>query len=91
VLDEGASQRDPLLLTAGQFVGISTIEPFEADQSKHLLHPVFTLTTRQLSKAEGNIVLDAEVGKERILLKDHANMTIFRSHQGIRRRNQFSR
>jgi hypothetical protein len=90
-LDKGASQRDALLLTAGQFVGISSLEPFEADQSKHLLHPGFTLAARQASKAEGNIVLDTEVGKERILLKDHAHMTMFRSHQGIRRRNQFSR
>lgn len=87
MLDKGASQRDPLLLAPGQFVGISPIEPFEADQSKHLLHPGFTFAARQVSKAEGNIVLDTEVGKERILLEDHADMTMFRSHQGIRRRH----
>jgi hypothetical protein len=83
MLDERASQRDALLLAAGQFVWVSPVKPLKPDQAEHLLYTGFALAAWEVSKAERNIVLDTQVGEERVFLKDHADVPVFRGHQGI--------
>jgi hypothetical protein len=58
MLDKRASQRDALLLAAGQFVGVSPVKPFKADEAEHLLYAGFSFAAWEVSKAESNIVLD---------------------------------
>ena len=73
-----AGQRNALLLTAGEHMRIGAGEMREADLLQHLGDPFLALGSLQSVETEGNVLFDAEMGKERIVLKDQADAAVLR-------------
>ena len=72
-----ACQCHPLALPARQLVGKLVRLVLHLYQAQHLVHPARALVTGDLlhAQAEGDVVGDLEVGKQRIVLKHHADST----------------
>jgi hypothetical protein len=82
-LNQGPRERHPLLLASGQFVRVAPFEPFQSDQSKHVLNARFPFAPAETAQPEGNVLVDPQMRKQRILLKNHADVSIFRRHDMI--------
>jgi hypothetical protein len=91
MLDQRSSEGHALLLATGQFMGIPSLEALQTDEAEHVLHAHFSLVSAQPSKAERNILLHTEVREQGILLKHHADVSVFGRRQMVRRRYQPSR
>ena len=63
MLHQRPSESHALLLTAGQLMRVATFEAFQADQTEHVLHTHFSLAPAQPAQAEGNVLLNTEVGE----------------------------
>ena len=88
MLHQRSSESHALLLTAGQLMRVATLEAFQADQAEHVLHTHFPLAPAQPAQAEGDVLLNTEVGEQRVLLKHHADVSVFGRYHLIRRRHQ---
>jgi hypothetical protein len=55
-------QGDPLLLTAGEFVGHPLAVSAQADEVEHLLSPAAARAAIGAGQAEGDVALDAQPG-----------------------------
>ena len=65
--------RHALLLSAGQFARVALEELLHADDAKRVIDPLFDQLFGRAARleAEGDVVGDPHVGKERIVLHDH--------------------
>lgn len=74
---KGAGQCHPLLLATRQFVRISALEPGQSDQLQQIFDHGVPLRAGHATQSKGNVVADAEMRKQRVLLKHHADMPLF--------------
>jgi hypothetical protein len=88
VLDQRPGKRHPLLLAPGQLVGVPAFEPFQADKAQHIVDTDFSVMPAKVAKSERNVVLNAQVWKQRILLEDHSDVPVFGGCHMIGRRHQ---
>jgi hypothetical protein len=74
LLHKSSGQGHPLLLAAGELVGIAFGQVHKAYHFEH--HADLTCSFRgwQAVQSECNIVCDAQMGEERIVLEDHPDM-----------------
>jgi hypothetical protein len=81
---ERACDRHALLLSAGQFARVARKELLHADDAKRVIDPLFDQLFRGAAglEAEGDVVSDPHVGKERIVLHDHRQATLVRGQVG---------
>ena len=66
-------QRDPLLLAARQFVREALGKRRHADQREHPRDAAAPMFRRRAAQAERNVVGDIQMGKQRVVLEDHAH------------------
>ena len=69
-------QGDPLLLTAGEFVGESASISGQAYQFQDFRHPFGAARVVEVLEAESYITLHRHVGEQRVFLHDHANAAV---------------
>ncbi|MPM99362.1 hypothetical protein SDC9_146553 [bioreactor metagenome] len=84
--DQGPRQCDALLLSIRKFIGKPC---FGANKVEHLTHHCNIVSDDFLGivprfQSIGNILIDIEVGKQGIVLKDHGNTTVLRPQMGNR-------
>ena len=77
---DGACKGDPLLLSAGQLVWISSLQAAELHEVHDLGKPPVALEARQFVQAEGDVLGNRLVREERVLLEDHAHVPAVRGH-----------
>ena len=84
IVDERASERDPLLLTARELSGLASLEPLEVDEAQDLLHAAFGLGPRDLlaPQAEFHVVDHIEMGEQRVGLEDRVDVSAVRREVG---------
>ena len=75
---QGTGQGDPLLLAAGELVGVAVAHVRQAHQVEDFGHPRAALGAGQTVEPEGDIGRDVEVGEERVVLEDQADATLLR-------------
>ena len=71
---DGPGQRDPLLLSAGQLMGVASFQTAEPGYRHHLGGPAVSLARGQPVQSEGDVSSHALVGEEGVLLEDHADV-----------------
>src|SRR5690606_33679249 len=78
VVDERASQRDALLLPAGELVGLPLLVAGQVDQVEHRRHLVADLVRRgpAATQPEGDVLEHVEVGEQRVVLEDRVHPTL---------------
>src|ERR1039458_9506235 len=83
-LDQRTGERHPLLLAAGQLVRFALAEAAELHQTEHGGDALGDFGPRYpvLFQAEGDVLLDGHVGKQRIGLKHHVHRPLVRRHAG---------
>src|SRR5579871_5622080 len=74
--DEGARERDPLLLASGELADGARRESIQLQQGKGAVHPGADFGGRDPPRPEtiGDVFEDGEMGKERIALEHHADV-----------------
>jgi len=72
-------------------VRIPSLESLQACEAQHFLDPSGSFASSEVMEPEGDVVLNAQVGKQRILLKDHPDAPILRRDHDIRRRHELAR
>ena len=77
-IDQGARQRDPLPLAAGELRRPPVGEAGELDEGEHLVGqpPAFGATDAAHHRAVGDVLAHGEVGKERIVLEDGIDVAL---------------
>ena len=80
VTDEGARDRDTLLLTARKLLHGTLLVALEVYDGEHLCDLLFYLILRQLLEleAEGNVVIYIQMREQRIFLKDSVDVSLVR-------------
>ncbi len=77
LVDDGAGQRHALLLAAGHFMDPALGKAAEADHFERLARPAVDLAGRFVGRIWlqpiGDILLDVEMRKQRIVLEDHVD------------------
>src|SRR5688572_18342276 len=86
----GASQRDALLLSAGQLVRVAVRGALHTDQSKHLADASGTLRGGERPQPKADVVVDREMGKERVVLEHHADAAAFGRDDVVRPAHVFA-
>src|ERR1700704_3102554 len=76
IMDEGAGDRDALLLAARKLVGVFALFSFEPNDAEHFLDLRLEVAQRALSHAqgEGHVVEDGQVGQQLEILEDHPDL-----------------
>ena len=74
---ERAGQGHTLLLTARQLMRKTVLLPRQAHQRQHLGHAGSALHLGQVVNAKTHIAPDAQMRKQRVVLKHHANLAVF--------------
>ena len=74
----------PLLLTTGELVRIAIPQPLQIDQRQRLVHLLLASTAIEFGQAKADIVGHRQVGKEGVILKDHADVARLGRHAGTR-------
>ena len=84
-----ARQRHPLLLAAGEFVGIARGEMTKLHHVEDLPDPAFGFVLGDLAhlQAEGDVLLDRHVRPQRVALEDHRHPPLLRRQRGAGRRH----
>ena len=84
VKDDRAGQCDTLLLPAGQLMRVAIGEAAEPHQVERPIHPLGDVVFGPAPSAqrESHILEDVQVGKDRIILKHHAETALLRRHRG---------
>ena len=79
---EGASERYPLLLTAGYLMRKPSSKVAHPNEGQHLFDTLLPLEFGETLnlKAEPNVLSDGHVGPERVLLKYHPDPALMRRH-----------
>lgn len=80
VRGQGTGEGNALLLTTREFVWVAVLHPGQADQLKHGCNTGLLGIPGLSVQAKGNIAPDAEVRKQRVVLKYHADAPPFRGH-----------
>jgi hypothetical protein len=75
---DGASERDPLLLAPRKLVRIPVVEVLEVQDPEDLAGPAAPFRTGTLMQAEDDVLAHREVGKEGVVLEDHAHAPFLR-------------
>ena len=72
-LHQGAGERDPLALAAGELVGAPAFQPVELDHGEGVPGPLFERGAANAvhAQAVGDVVEDAEMGEEGVGLEHH--------------------
>ncbi len=83
-----AGQGHPLLLAAGEFVGVARGEVVELDQLQKLAHQALALW--MLADAEADVVGHAEMGEQRVVLEHHADPAFLRRQGEAGTRDDFA-
>ena len=80
--DEGARQRDALLLTPGKLLRVAAAEGFHPHHGQRRRNLLLDLRPRQLAcgQRKPQVVGDGHVRKQRIVLKHHADVALMRRH-----------
>ena len=80
VIDEGAPERDALLLAAGELLRLAFREPGEADELEHLGHTALELILLHALplESERDVVLDVHVREEGVALEDGVDVPLVR-------------
>ncbi len=71
-----AGNRDALLLAAGELVRVALRVAAQVDQRQHLGHARGAALARPALQAEGHVLRDAHVRKQRIVLEHHADAAL---------------
>ena len=81
---ERAGDRDPLLLSAGQFPRVALKELLHADDAERVIDPLFDqrLGCAAGFEAERDVVGDSHVRKQRIVLHHHRQPALVRGQVG---------
>ena len=84
VKDDRAGQCDTLLLPARQLMRVAIGEAAEPHQVERPIHPLGDVVFGPAPSAqrESHILEDVQVGKDRIILKHHAETALLRRHGG---------
>ncbi len=79
---DGAPHGDPLALAAGQGARLAVQEVLETEDLRRVPHPLVDLILRDLAQtqAEGDVVVDLEVGVERVVLEHHRDVPVTGGH-----------
>ncbi len=87
--DEGAGERDALLLAAGEFARIARGEVGELGRREDAGDLLGDLRPRQLAQRQaiGDVLGDRHVRPQRVALKDHRHLARFRRQRARRRRH----
>src|ERR1700694_337697 len=82
--DQSAGNRDALLLAAGQLGRQSPAQPAQLDHFQRLVHdpPDIGFGHAAHAKAEGHVLPDGHMRKQRIVLEHEANVAPVRRHTG---------
>jgi hypothetical protein len=72
---QGAGERHPLLLAAGDLPHPPRLVAGEVDQGERRADPPGGVLLGRPRQAEGDVLADGEVGEEGVVLEDHAEMT----------------
>jgi hypothetical protein len=80
VQDQGASEGDPLLLTAGELVRTPLLEAGQAHQLEGVTHALDLILFRDVVvlQAERDVLLDREMREERVVLEDGVDVPLVR-------------
>ena len=83
-LGQGAGKRHALALATGELVGPARAHAIQLHEPEHLQHALTDLMTRQavLHEAEGDVLLDAHMGEQRVGLEEHVHGATVRRHAG---------
>ena len=73
-----AGQGDALLLAAGQLVRVLVAMPGQADGGEQLADAQVVVLGLAAVEAEADVLFDGEMGKQRIVLENHADPAFFR-------------
>lgn len=75
--DEGARERDPLLLSAGKRGGCAMLEPLESYHAERPRHPGADLLPGEPSplEAERDVLEDVPVGEQSVALEHHPDVS----------------
>ena len=77
---ERAGKGHPLLLAAGEFVGIAVLEAGEPHEVQRLDDCARCGRLLQALKPEGDVLRHGEVREQRVVLKDHAHAALLRHY-----------
>ncbi len=82
--DQGAGERDTLLLAAGEFLRHARAEAAEADQVERAVHSIARCRAAHAAhvESEGNVALDRQMGEQRVVLKHQADVAGVRGAGG---------
>src|SRR4029077_18148977 len=81
--DQSARQRNPLLLPTAQVWSQTIRQTVQTQSLQNLVHTARELSAaRAASQRIGNILKNRHVGLNRIGLKDHSDMPLFRRNKG---------
>ena len=77
MVDQGAGDGHTLLLTAREGGDAATLKALEVDHSQHLLHllPDLLLGSLLEAQTEGYVLVNVQMGKQRVLLKNRVDET----------------
>ncbi len=72
LVDQGPGQGHPLLLPAGELVGVAAPEAFQVQHVQRVLHPPAGLLGREAAgpQAEGDVLGHVQVGEQGVVLED---------------------
>ena len=81
-VDQCPGDGNTLLLAAGQRIDIAVFVAFQADNFQHFLNPLVDLVLGHLvdTQAEGNIIVNIQVGKQCIALEHGVDLTFIGRH-----------
>src|SRR5581483_4392516 len=84
VQDQGAGERHPLLLPAGELRGPPATEPLEPDERERLgdLPPGLLLGHVLVAEPEPDVLLDREVREQRVVLEHRVHVSLVRRDLG---------
>jgi hypothetical protein len=74
---QGAGQRHPLLLPAGEHVGVSAGVGFEADAGEGFGHLPAALAARHAAEAEGDVLRHRQVREQGVVLEHETDPALF--------------
>ena len=77
---QGAGDGHPLLLAAGELMGIALPQPLQVDQRQRLFHLLLAAAAILPGQAEADVLGHRQVRKESVILEDHADMAGLRRH-----------
>src|SRR5262249_24294333 len=81
---ERPRERDALLLATRELLGATSAEALGLDQLGRLLYPAAGLVLRDLvaAKTERDVVVDVEVGEQRVVLEHRVDVSLVWRHRG---------